>query len=191
MTTGVRMVWDYFNSVWTTDTVNGGAAITSAVMCGRNLGTTPVYTCLEPDSGDICQESTTQYTDNGVWITSTVETAWIKGAGIAGLQMTPRAVLQAQSLTAHKLTLSIAYDYSDTYTDTQTWTDTEIAALLTARESLQIDYTRPECTAFRIKIEDVTPAGTLGTGQGAVLFGLQVEAGQNGGMLLLPEANKK
>ncbi len=170
-------------------------------MWGQNPGTVAIRSWLD-SSGIVYQESTTAYTDNAAWVTSTMEMAWLRiGSGNAGaflssmtaaFQMAVGAILQAQALTGHDLTISVGYDYAASYTDTHTWTAAEIAAFTTNRETLQFDLSNPECTAFRLKITDATPSsGSVGTGQGAVLFGLLADGGTNGKFALLPEENRK
>ncbi len=204
--TGITVNWDLLFNVWTTGTLTPGSpsdnqAAWSAIMWGQNPGTVPIRSWLD-SGGIVYQESTTDYSDAGTWVDSIMETAWIRiGSGSSGaflspmtasFQMAVGAILQAQSLTGHDLTISVGYDYASSYTDTHTWTAAEIAAFTTNRETLQFDLTRPECIAFRIKAVDATPSsGTLGTSQGVVLFGLLADGGTNGKFVPLPEENRK
>ncbi len=190
---GTVLVYDLVLGVWTIDTValDSLSVTKSAIMWGQNPGTTPVRTVLGL-SGGVYQESTVNYLDNSGWVTFTMETAWVKGAGVAGFQCAILAILQAQNLSDHDLTISVGYDFNTTYTDVQTWTAAELLLLTTQRETLQMQFSQPECTAFRLKVVDATPTGgTVGTGQGPVLFGLEIDAGANGGLVPLPQENRK
>lgn len=194
--TGITLAYNMVFRSWTSSTIGDGsitnAGARSAVMVGQNAGTTPVRVWLQTSSGSIFQESASAYLDNGAWVTTTMETAWIHENGVAGFQNVISAVLQAQSLTDHDLTIQVAYDYSASYTDTHTWTAAQIAALTTARATLQFDLTLPECNAFRVKVTDATPSsGVVGTGQGPALFGLQILGGTSGAFVPLPEANRQ
>lgn len=193
-TLGISLTWNYDFGVWTSglpsDGTTDGIAVPSAIMWGQNTGTTPIRTWLDT-AGVVYQESTSTHLDNTRWVTTVLETPWLKGAGVAGLQLASSAVLQAQSLSAHDLTVEVAYDYSPTYTDTHVWTAAEIAALTTANEALQFDLVSPECTTFRVRMTDSRPSSSVGTGQGPLYFGMEAEVGLNGKLLLLPEANRK
>ena len=193
--TGITITYNYVFGVWTTGTVGDGTtanvAAKSAIMWGQQPATTPIRTWLQ-STGNVFQESTTSYLDAGAWVSTTALSPWIKANGVAGFQMARSLILQAQRYTGHDLTISIAYDYSASYTDVRTWTAAQLAALSTSNEALQVDLTQPECTAFRVKITDATPSsGVVGTGQGASLWGMQIEVGANGLLTLLPEGNRQ
>jgi hypothetical protein len=129
--------------------------------------------------------------DSSAWIPTTTVSAWVHG-GLVGLEMAVRAILLAQDLTDHDLTVSVAYDYSDTYTDVRTWTAAQLGALATSREILQVSFTQPECTAYRIKVTCATPSsGSVGTGQGTVLIGMQSDLADQGIIVPLPDENRQ
>ena len=195
-TTGITLTWNYVFSVWTTGTTSDGglanAGAKSAVMWGQNPGTAPIRTWMQNVTGTVFQESVASYLDAGAWVPITMVTPWAKTGGVAGFQIASSLILQAFAATGHDLTISIAYDYSPTYTDVRTWTAAQIAALATANETLQVDLTQPECTAFRVKITDAVPSsGILGTGRGPILWGLQVNVGSQGILALLPAGNRQ
>lgn len=198
----VPLTYDYQYNVWTLNTVSDGnpdhgnnLGVTSVVMASPSTGAALIRTWLDV-FGRVHQETPTNYQDFGRWVTCVMETAWIKGAGVAGLQMAVRAILQSRYLTAHDLIIEIGYDYNDDYLDSMVWTAPTLVALATKRQTLECAFTNPECTAFRIRVTDGYPtqidsSPAVGTGQGAMFFGLQVDMGQNGGLALLPEANRK
>jgi hypothetical protein len=189
-TSGSFVVWDMVNQVWTIETT-GEQAVKDSIMWGQNVGTVPVRTWLS-SSGAIWQESTSSYLDAGTnWVPSVLTTPWIH-SGLVGYQLIVRAILLAQAATGHDLTIEVSYDYSDTPTDSKTWTAAEISSFATSREQLEIGFTQPECTAFQLRVSDATPSsGSVGTGQGAVLIGLQVDGADQGILIPMAEANRK
>lgn len=190
--TGTDIQYDYVNDVWSVCPRMSSSGVQSAAMIGNNAGTVPVYFWATA-AGAVWQESTATYLDNASYKNGIVVTPWIHTTGLVGWQHVDALVLLAQSVEAHSITISVAYDYSDSYTDTETWTDTQIAAFTTSREQLQIDLSRPECTAFRVKVEDAKPAvlGVGNKGQGPILIGIQAIARADDGLVKLPEGNRQ
>jgi hypothetical protein len=123
--------------------------------------------------GTVYAEAADTYLDPGsTWITQRAETGWIHIAGLQGEQFVDRLLLLAEQVTAHNLTISIAYDYDD-YSKTRTFTAAQISAL--AREWLDVEINQTTSQAVRIKLEDATPStGDIGTGEGAAWVAITV-----------------
>ena len=76
--------------------------------------------------------------------------------------------------------MSLAFDFSDSYTEVQTWTRAQIATL--AREWLVHGITQTKGQSVRVKLEDATPTGgTVGTGAGAAWVGVTFNGQQSRG----------
>ncbi len=170
--TGVSLVWDYVNHVWTT--TKFGAGTKSAIMWGQNPGTVPVRTHLST-SGNIFQESTSVYTDTGSYVSSTVVTPWVKMAGLQGYGRTTGIALLMSHPTPCDITVSVELDYrAGTVVQTRTFLASEIAVLRIPQ--VYMTMKTQKCEAFRLTITDTTPTGAaVGTGQGAVFVGLRIE----------------
>lgn len=196
---GIELVWNYVFGVWTKETEQAANGITSAVMWGQQPGTVPVRTILQTIGG-VCQESTSSYLDSGGWVTSTFETAWIKcgggangpnlGGPLQSFQRLRHVLLFCESKSPHDLTVSLAFDYSATYTEVHTFTAATLGAL--AREQIDIHVANQRCQAVRVKVVDATPTGgdTVGSGQGPIFLGLALEMGVKGGRMRLAAGAK-
>jgi hypothetical protein len=109
--------------------------------------------------------------DVSTWVTQRAVTGWIKTAGLQGEQFIDRVLLLAKRVTGHDVTISLAFDYSDSFTESQTFTATTIASL--AREWLDRGLVQTTSQAVKVKIEDATPSsGTVGTGKGGTWVAL-------------------
>ena len=110
------------------------------------------------------------YLDGAAWVGQTVETGWVKVAGMQGFQRIKRLLLLYRTRSPAGLRVSIGYDYEDAYTDVREWNETELP-----EAQLQIAPVRQRCTAFRVRVEELEPASPeLGTGQGLEFTGLRL-----------------
>src|SRR5678815_141814 len=124
----------------------------------------------------IRDRSATAFTDDGAWVTFSLETAWLKVGDLQGWVRAWAVQTPADRLTPHDVTISAASDYSGSYTQSKTWTDDKIAAM--PLEQMRMQITKQKCQAIRFAITDATPTGggAVGTGQGFSLAGLLLEA---------------
>jgi hypothetical protein len=104
--------------------------------------------------------------DGSTWIDQVATTPWVHIAGLQGEQFVDGVLLLAKSITDHDITIALAYDYSDSFTSSKTFTAAQVAAL--AREWLVKEVSQTTNNAIRVQITDATPSsGTVGTGEGA------------------------
>lgn len=129
------------------------------------------------------------YLDGSTWITQLVVTPWLHPAGINGECTLLENVLLAKRYTGHDLTISVAFDYSDSYSSTRTFTAAQIAAL--AREWINREISQTTCTAVRFKFEDATPSsGSVGSGRGAAWIARTVKGEAKPGMKRMSGAQR-
>jgi hypothetical protein len=198
---GVRLVYDYVNQVWSSDThysfvgpTDLAAARTTWVAGG--LGNTVNSGLLNMPlvhwadySGCIYRESsgslaTNAYADADVagvprWVTATFTSAWFKPA-LSGFARFWRAQVQSDRLDPAQLTLSFQFDYAPAnyYTETNTWTDAQIAAF---DRIPQVDVEHivgnQKSKAIQVTLVDAAPVGSYTTGQGFSWSTLSLEVG--------------
>jgi hypothetical protein len=176
-TNGKDVVLDLTRGVWSSiDDKRGGVATQAtqdACMAYIDgawrytwLGTTGVV-YYERDSDDA-----SAHLDGSTWVTQRAITPWLHIAGIQGEQFVDQVLALCKFHTAHDLTISLAFDYSDSFTSTKTFTAAQIGAL--ARQWLVKetgDHTTSQ--AVRVKVEDATPStGSVGTGKGSTWVAL-------------------
>ncbi len=136
--------------------------------------------------------------DGEAWVTLAAETAWFKASGVQGRQVLSKILLLARKSTDHDLSVSLSYNYEQTFRDARTWSWSEIDALLTAGwpiTQLKHDaHDDGECQAFRVRIEDSEsssgeegPSPTTGTGQGAKWLALTLDVTPKPGAFEVPE----
>ncbi len=168
---GTNVEWDSVHHLWTThNRIATGVINKSATMVGNNAGTVPVYTWMNA-AGVVYQEVTSSYLDAGQYISGTLETPWIHLAGLNGFQRVRKVLVQFAANTPSDVTLSFAFDYSASYTETATFTAATIAGW--SFPQFVVEVGRQKCQAIRIKIVDTTPTGlAIGTGQGPTIIGL-------------------
>lgn len=142
--------------------------------------------------GQVYQETrsttaTNANTDNGHWVTMTVESAWAKADGIGGWGRFRYANLIAQRSSPHDIAISVATDYSTTYSQTGTFTALQMASWATPLQHAELQVGNQKASALRVKITDSTPTGVASTtGAGPVLVGLQLDVGVYGRVARIP-----
>lgn len=175
---GVCLVFDYFYGQWSVLTNYG--AQSAAYYQGKY--------CRMRSDGTCYQEQPGTYRDSGTVVSSTVETGWIKLAGLQGFQRVFEVgLLGAYGGPGNDFTLSwaIGFDYATTYDSTYTGTYST-AGIFSVGEPFQVQRQMPrqKCMAIRFKLTD-TPAGN---GQGMSLTDLTLLLGIKPGTNRLPYA---
>lgn len=126
----------------------------------------------------VYKEDSAAWLDNGAYVPMVVETGWIR----TGQQTRARfsrllALLKANAGCNHKMVLSVAFNFVDTYTQTATWEPVMLNTL--AIEELELQLVRPEVMAVRFKLSDAAPSDTvtypIGTGRGPDVLGITAE----------------
>jgi hypothetical protein len=115
--------------------------------------------------------------------TGVIETGWVKIKSNQERIRVSDLLVLAKYLSNHDVKISVAYDYSDTYEHSATWTP----AMMEDWELEQIEFQVPRqaVMAARFKIEIMTPTDPtnypIGDGRGAEILGLSVRLGPRGG----------
>lgn len=115
---------------------------------------------------------TERHLDVAAWVDQRAVTPWVAIAGLNGEQFIDQVLLLAKRSTDHDLTFSLAFDFSDSYTSTKTFTQEQIGAL--AREWLVKEIAQTTSQSVRVKLEDAAPsgAGVVGSGKGGAWVAL-------------------
>lgn len=193
---GLVLVFNYIEKQWTTNvyTMAGnsgypvyGAPIWDAVLWNG------VYTMAA--FSYLYFESDTSWLDDGAWVPSTLETAWINAAGPLAYQSARAMEVQGESYSNHDLTVSVAFDSETSYTQTKTFVAGSPVTTVGPLEECSITIgTRRKCKAIRFKLNDATPTspGTypVGTGRGFSVNTIGLEFGVKKGFAVNPAAKK-
>ena len=193
--TGSIVVYDNYHESWSLISVynqqvpQAGAAPVSGYFLNG-----PFY-WLGQD-GSVFQENavTGQYQDGSTldaahWITFTVESAWIKARDLQGLARFWGLELLGQSLDPHDLTVSLAFDYSTTYSQVATFSAQTIASFVNGIEQLEMWLQTQKLESLRVKITDAFPTSLAPTtGQGPSLQGIELQVGLYKNLHRLPKA---
>lgn len=163
---GRTLSYDYERDQWSTFT--GVTGVSSVTWDG-------VY-CYVTSAGQVAKEASGTYTDNGTNIAQLVETSWIKPGGVQGFARLQRVLLLASWKSSHTLTVEVAYDFEDAYSETFTVTPT--AAVIAGTLAYQIRHRlqRQKCNAIKFRITEVP-----GSGAGLELNALSLRVGVKGG----------
>ncbi len=185
--TGVELVYDFSTDAWSISKHTGAGGTANHCVqdiCMADLydiGETVCYadSSLSPN-GCVCYTNPASGLDRGAsYIGWTVETVWIR----MGQQMRQRftkAFLLAKKLSGanHKIVVSVAYNFVDSYTQVATFQPNVINAA--AIEELSVNLATEQALAIRLLIQESAPTDTgtypVGTGRGCDLLGLMVEA---------------
>jgi hypothetical protein len=193
MNDGLGVWFDYVSGQWSTTDMNdngfyGNRAPAASAVLWPQPGTTGVYVWVTP-VGRVFSE-TTSYIDGSLYTKMTVETPNIRPTGVQGFHRFRKVQVLMTKGDNHDLKLEVAYDGSQTYTESVTWTAAQINAL--PREELQYRLQRPRAEAVRFRITDLTPTGaSFTTGRGPILEALAIEwVGKTGPARLAAGARK-
>lgn len=201
-TDGFRLVYDYINGGWSTDThfsyvnSNDGCAARTTWIAGGLGSTVSGGTANQPlvywadYSGSVYRENSgvpvaNAYIDMNAagnvsrWITMSFTSAWFKPA-LAGFARFWRAQIQSDRLDPAQLTIAFQFDYANAafYTESSSWTDAQIA---TFNRLPQVDVEHlvgnQKAKAIQVTLTDAQPVGSYSTGQGFQWATISLELG--------------
>lgn len=132
-----------------------------------------------PSNGAVLRETQTAWTDAGVYVESDYETPQIDLTTIANFKRFKRLFAQMERKTAHDLEVSIFTDGNDTASQVVVFTDAQIATFPKLPiEQIMVHIANQKSNMVRVRFRDRLPSGgTVGTGQGVVLYGLTMRVG--------------
>ena len=154
----VILVYNYLFQAWSYDqfhTTGRGIyslpdpACSAVVAMGPDAQ--PRYTILMPD-GSTYSESISTYKDQGVWVTFSVETAWLKLVQVGGYQRCRRVQVKVDQVQNHALTVQMGYNYQTAYVDSYTYS--AIGPQPLTDFQFHVGPSGLRCQAIRIKISD-------------------------------------
>lgn len=136
--------------------------------------------------------------DGSTWVAMAAETAWFKASGIQGKQALNQVLILARKATDCELSVSLSYNFEETFRAARTWSWDEVSALLIAGWPITQLKHEPhddaECQAFRIRLEDAEssipesgPVPTTGSGKGAKWLALTMDVTPQTGAFEVPE----
>lgn len=156
------LVFNYELGRWSWYT---GHECVDAVSVGNNY-------YISKSAGTVLEQDGSTYTDDGVFVSMKLVTAWVKKAAIQGLQRIYRAMILGNWKSAHTLKLKAAYDFDPTIAQTQEFD--------CSSDPTDYQYEarpdRQKCTAVQYTIEDAQN-GSIGTGEGYSANTLSLQVG--------------
>jgi hypothetical protein len=176
---GVDVVYDLKHQIWVSRDVKKGA---TALQASQDAIMTTIlgertYAWLSTD-GLVYQVTPATWLDGSTWITQKAVTSWIHLDGLNGEQFLDQVLLLASRYTDHDVTISIAFDFVESYTSVRTFQ----ASSTELREWFVKEIEQTTSQAVRVKIEDATPsAGTVDTGRGGAWTCLTINGQPHGG----------
>lgn len=183
-----ELTYDFTADAWCTAVY----AMEFADLCAADLptGNAVCYSVDGPFS--IYKKSSTSWLDDATYVPWVVETAWIR-TGQQVRQRISRGLMLAKSRTNHKITIAIAYNFVDSYTQSLVF-EPDITNVAAAIEELEIQVSRPDCLAIRLRITESEPTDTttypVTTGQGCELLGITFEIAVKQGPPMLSAGRK-
>jgi len=138
-------------------------------------------------NGGLLAESRSTYLDSGTYVPMSVETPWIKVAGLQGFVRCQRAQVIYRPKTAATMRLQLFANGEATAFHDNTFTEAQIAS---GYGRVGIHLERQKIEMVKVIMTDSAPA-VLGTGQGIEFAGLQLYAGvKKGAGKLIPASQK-
>jgi hypothetical protein len=188
---GVTVRYNYLFDAWSTDQIYNVTGPVSSCAFQTAAVVSGAYYCGALNE-QVYQESPTFFMDAGTYVNTTVASSWLRPSGINGWGRTWRTFFLGDELDAHDLTISFAYDYSATTSQSYTWTWPVIQRFQGMPiERVRMDVGQQKASAIQVTITDQTPTGGgATTGQGVRFVGLTAEMGIYPGNYRLPAAQR-
>lgn len=193
---GVTLAWHYLLNEWTIwhypdSATNGMEPGRSAAVCWRGNLARYEYHQVQ-DDGTVIYPSNGYHDHDGSDPQLSVISPWLQFAGVAGFQRVKRIHFRGTYLGAHSLSVKIWYDFEAAATDTLTFSEAEVAALIDGTEEhLRIHrLSRPKCKAIRVEVT-ATAGASPATGGLVRWETMAFEAGGKQGLFKLPDAGSK
>lgn len=194
LTSGACLVYDYFTNQWMTYTNH--ATVDSVVY-------NELYTRLST-GGILLQETVGVYSDNGSFISQKFKTGWLSFDNVQGFQRIFKTLLMGEYKSAHKLSVSFAFDFNPNPFQTIT-VDPSVAFTITNYgddspygsgtpyggaypiEWFTLCNQIQRCSSMQITLEEVYN-GVVG--ESFSLSSLGFEVGVEGGLYRMPSKQK-
>ncbi len=165
---GRTLSFDYERGQWSTFT--GITGVSSVVWDAAY--------CYVTSAGQVAKEASGVYTDNGTNIAQLVETSWIKPGGLQGFARLQRVLMLASWKSTHTLTIEVAYDFEDAYSESFTVTPTAGVIAGTSVYQIRHRLIRQKCNAIKFRITEV-PGSGAGLELNALGLRVGIKTGQN------------
>lgn len=201
-TTGIVANYNYVSDTWSTfayydqDAAAFGAAIgSSLVVGGAWFHASANGRVWQEDAQANGWDVDNAYLTNPIigtnthWITASIASAHVKADGVQGFGRFWDAVVMMQSVSPCDVTISLGYDYADSFMDVRTWTASEIVVFATPQPQMKVDCSKQKSESIRVQFSDAAPTGVTQTsGFGANLLSMTLDLGVKGGRFRLPAA---
>lgn len=151
LNSGVILMYDYFVGQWSVFSTINGVSDT-------------IFNDLQhylDSSGVVHRETPATYLDGAAPVLMSFSTSWIKLSQLQGYQRAYFFYLLGEYISAHQLSVSVAYDYSSSSSQTTLITPTNTVP--DTLERWRIFLARQRCQAIQIAVQEVY-GGTPGAG---------------------------
>ncbi len=183
---GVELVYDPTLSAWVIShhsNLSGTYNRCLQDVCRADLLGYGEVVCYADPDGTVSVENAASGLDRGLWyVPWTLETAWIRTGQQARARFS-KSFLLAKRQANHKVTISAAYNYVDSYTQVGVLEPSSINAAVI--ENLMQNLKFPEATSVRLLFQESAPTDTttypVGTARGCDVLGIGLEIAQKTG----------
>ncbi len=186
---GTELVYDFSSDAWSTHRYTDSSATyggcKQSVAEVTDSGTQKLVYCDNRQTAGVATAAAWVDVASGAssFVPLIVESGWIKN-GPQMRQRVSEVMLLARKKSNHALKISLAYDYSPTYTQSFTWQPNVINGL--SIEQLSIQPTTQLVLAIRVKIEDIAPTDLftypIGTGEGCEVLSIAADVATKRGL---------
>lgn len=175
-TTGVSVVFDYVTGQWSTFAYYDTATSTANVPVQDAAVINGVYTWCTA-GGKVYQETESSFLDDTRFVSMRFDVAPVSAMGPIGFQRVRHARILSEANTPCNLTLRLAFDYSASWAQSYTFTNTALATIGNPNVGMRVgsqNGASPRCAAIALSVADSAPTSGTSTGKGvsfsAVVF---------------------
>lgn len=192
----IFLVHDYLRKAWftwTTAAADADGVLAQVMVAGQHVWADHTTLALEGGGVGPAGFGTAGYDPGDTWITSTLETPWLKFAGMAGFERVRHVVFTGQRMSPHALQVELKNDFDETTLQTQSFDATGATTLVGLPvERLDVHVRYQKASAIKVRLSDAGPdVPVAGYPAGYLIAGLSLETGAKQGRAKLPQPNRR
>lgn len=162
LSAGIGVLLDTHHKTFSTVFANTEISGLNMVPCS-SIDLNGAHT-FSTNDGNAFDQTPANYLVNGQRYGQQIETPWFKASGPSGELRARRFILLMKRIGVSGLLIEIAYDYSDTYSHSFTYTNIALAAMEGQPDTLKprIPFPRQRCQSYRMRFTEIPAVAGLG-----------------------------
>jgi hypothetical protein len=185
------IVFDYLRKAWFTWSM--GTSDPTGGITGQTFWNGAHAWC-DASTVDLENFGTPGLDPGAAWITSSLETPWLKVASMGGRQRVKHVLITCERNTGHVVHAYVSNDFNDNILQSQAWDATSGGPVVVegSSERLDLHVKYQKCSAIKVRLFDSFSGDYEATGpSGFSIAGLTMRVGVEQGQAKVPAPNRR